>query len=81
MTANELGMKLNAMYSMEKVNKTTMVHLFGVIYADIMRKENIKPIEVVKIAGISENYQTEISKGMRLAEYVTLKDEYKSVFN
>ena len=50
-------------------------------YAVDQNGNYIKPIEVVKIAGISDNYQTEISKGMRLSEYVALKDDYKSVFN
>ena len=34
MTVIELGHKLREMYETKGANKTTMIHLFGAIYAD-----------------------------------------------
>lgn len=76
MTALELGFKLKAMYSLKNVNKVAMIHLFGVIFAQTMRSENIKPIEVLKAAKMPESYVTEINKGINLSKYVTVRDEY-----
>ena len=50
MTSLELGNILKKMYETKGVNKTTMIHLFGVIYADEIRDAGIKPIEIVKAA-------------------------------
>ena len=80
MSAYELGMKLKAMYSLEHINKVAMIHLFGVIYGKTMRSENIKPIEVLKAAKMPESYVTEINKGINLSQYVTLRKEYKDVY-
>ena len=80
MTINELGNKLRKMYETKGANKTTMIHLFGVIYSNEIRESGIKPIEIVKAAQMHESYKTEVSKGMSLAEYVVLKQEYKDVF-
>jgi len=78
MTILELGNKLREMYETKGANKTTMIHLFGVIYANEMRNAGIKPIEVVKAAQLPESYQTEVNKGMNLSLYVDLKPEYKN---
>lgn len=80
MTVIELGNKLREMYETKGVLKTTMIHLFGVIYADEMRNFGIKPIEVVKAAKMHESYSTEVSKGMNLSKYVELKPKYKNMF-
>lgn len=77
MTLLELGNKLKAMYSQKNVNKVAMIHLFGVIYAEVMRSENIKSTEVVKAAQIPESYVTEVNKGISLSKYVTVREEYK----
>lgn len=80
MTVNELGTKLREMYETKGANKTTMIHLFGVIYGTEMEKAGIKPIEVINAAQMSESYVTEINKGIRLAQYVVLRGEYSSCF-
>ena len=77
MTSLDLGLKLNAMYSQKNVNKVAMIHLFGIIYGEIMRSENIKPIEVLKAARMKESYVTEINKGINLSKYVTVREEHK----
>ena len=80
MTIIELGDKLRQMYETKGAKKTTMIHLFGVIYADEMRDSEIKPIQVVKAAKMPESYQTEINKGMNLSKYLDLKPNYKNMF-
>lgn len=80
MTITELGNKLKEMYETKGTNKTTMIHLFGVIYANEMREAGIKPIEVVKAAQMPESYQTEVNKGMNLSTYVDLKPAYHNKF-
>lgn len=80
MTVIELGNKLKEMYETKGANKTTMIHLFGVMYADVMRNAGIKPIEVIRAAEMHESYQTEVNKGMNLSEYVDLKPQYNNKF-
>ena len=68
------------MYDTPGANKTTMIHLFGVIYADEIKKSGIKPIDILRSANMQESYQTEINKGMRLSQYVQLKPSYEDRF-
>ena len=51
--------------------KVVQIHLFGIKYAEDLADLDIKA--VVKVAGLSEPYGTEVRKGMKLARYVTLK--------
>lgn len=80
MTALQLGLKLKEMYETDGVNKTTMIHLFGIIYADEIRNAGIKPIEIVKAAQMPESYSTEVNKGMNISKYVELKSVYFNKF-
>lgn len=80
MTVNELGNKLRKMYETKGANKTTMIHLFGVIYSNEIREAGIVPIEIVKAAQMNDSYSTEVNKGMNLSKYVELKQEYKDTF-
>ena len=47
------------------------IHLFGIAHAERLAGVNRK--ELCAAAGISENWATEIHKGMRLSDYVTLR--------
>lgn len=80
MTVIELGNKLKSMYEMNEQNKVAMIHLFGVIYADQIIKNDIKPKDIIKAAQMRESYATEVSKGIKLSKYVELKNQYKNVF-
>lgn len=80
MTATELGCKLKEMYETPSVNKTTMIHLFAIIYADEIQSRKIIPGEIIKAAGMPVSYVTEIYKGMRLAKYVELKSIHANRF-
>ncbi len=77
MTANQLGLILKEMYENAKFDKTTRIHLFGIQYANEIRDNKITPKEILKAAHMPESYQTEISKGVRLAKYVDVKEKYK----
>ena len=81
MTLTEFGACLRSMYDTPGANKTTMIHLFGVIYADEIKDSGFKPIEILRAAKMQESYQTEINKGMRLSQYVQLKPSYKGKFD
>ncbi len=81
MTVNELGNILLSMYETNGANKSTMVHLFGIIFADEMINANIKPTDVIRSAGIQQSYQTELNKGINLSKYVDVKKEYKNKYN
>ena len=80
MTVNELGNKLRKMYETKGANKTTMIHLFGVIYSNEIREAGIVPIEIVKAAQMNDSYSTEVNKGRNLSKKVELKQEYKDTF-
>jgi hypothetical protein len=74
MTVNELAATLKLMYEKApKGDSTTMIHLFGVRYADEIKRATFTPKEILRAAGMPESYQTEISKGVRLAKYVMEK--------
>ena len=71
MTVDEAARILGEMYSTgARVGgrKTTAIHLFGIIYADDLSHLPIK--DILSQAGLKPSYQTEVNKGMRLAEYV-----------
>ncbi len=80
MTSLELGYKLRKMYEKKGAKKTTMIHLFGIIFAKEICDAATTAAEIVKIAQIPESYHTEVSKGMNLSEYVELKQQYKDTF-
>lgn len=80
MTVVELGNKLREMSETKNAKRTTMIHLFGVLYADEMRIAGISPAAVLKAAGIQQSYVAEINKGINLAKYLELKPEYKDQF-
>ena len=75
MTINELGAALNKMCKgAPKGNKTAMIHLFGIKYAEEIKKSKFNKKQIAKAAKIPESYFAEINKGVKLAQYVTLKD-------
>ncbi len=74
MTCRELALELKSMYENSSNEKTTMIHLFGIKYADEIKQVGCTPREILKTADMPESYQTEISKGIRLAKYVNVKN-------
>lgn len=51
--------------------RSVMVHLFAVKYADQIRE--MRPKDIVDGAGLPKSYHTEIRKGINLAKYVEVK--------
>lgn len=73
----ELANILKEMYdSAGKGEQVAMIHLFSIKYANELEQRGISKIEILKYAGLPPTYQTEISKGIKIAKYVDVKPEY-----
>lgn len=71
-----LGNKLKEMYENAPHNEqVTMIFLFGIKYADVIRGNGYIAREIVEESGINENYATEVNKGIKMAKYVQIKPE------
>lgn len=71
MNENELGRILGEMYkNAEEGEMVTMIHLFGIKYAEEIRESGIAAKDIAEAAKIQPSYGTEISKGVRLSRYV-----------
>tara|TARA_B110000261_G_C12988998_1_gene319529 strand:- start:307 stop:534 length:228 start_codon:yes stop_codon:yes gene_type:complete len=75
MTLNELGSKLNEMYTnAPKGDSVAMIHLFGIKYANVIKESNYSKKDIITQSGISTSYLTELSKGIKLSNYVIPKN-------
>ncbi|GFE63249.1 HTH-like domain-containing protein [Litoreibacter roseus] len=73
MTEQEFGQILKANYNSASAGMVaTTIHLFGIRYANSLSELSIR--DICKIAGIPVSYVTEINKGIRLANHVSLKE-------
>jgi hypothetical protein len=71
----ELGKILSDMYNNAPHGKqVAKIHLFGVKYADVILRNNFSVKDIVLASGINISYATEVSKGIKLSEYVVPKD-------
>jgi hypothetical protein len=69
MDTTELGKLLRESYqNTQKTEKVTMIHLFGIKYAEEIKQCGIA--EIIREAGIFSTYRTELGKGIKLAKYV-----------
>ncbi len=72
----ELGNKLKNMYENAPYGEaTTMIHMFGIKYANEIKQNGFTSNDVIKASGLNSSYATEVNKGMKLAEYVMIKQE------
>ncbi|WP_042372131.1 HTH-like domain-containing protein [Bacteroides neonati] len=72
MMLNELGHKLKWMYEKApKGEKVAMIHLFGIEYANEIKKYSIK--DIVNAANMPKSYGTEVAKGVHLSRFVSIK--------
>lgn len=76
MTEVELAKELKKVYEDGAKNKekTTMIHLFGIKYGEVIRGQNYTPKQILKYAEMDESYHVEINKGIKLAKYVEIKE-------
>lgn len=76
MTKSELASILNKMYfNAPEGYQVANIHLFGVKYADIILENDYTATEIVRLASLNPSYATEVSKGIKLSEYVVPKDD------
>lgn len=74
MTLMELSCTLRDMYdNAPDRDQVAMVHLFGIKYANEIKREDFSIKEILRNADMPLSYQTEINKGIRLARYVIPK--------
>ena len=66
-SVSDLGKILSAMYlNAPSDMQTTAIHAFGIKYGKTILENGYTGKEIASAAGISENYQVEIGKGVRL---------------
>lgn len=76
----ELGNKLKNMYENASYGESVlMIHVFGIKYAQEIKRNGFTPRDVIKASGLNESYVTELNKGMNLAKYAIIKQE-KDIF-
>ena len=51
-----------------------MIHLFGIKYATKIKSSGYSKKDIITQSEISASYLTELSKGVKLTEYVISKD-------
>jgi len=74
MKTSELGRVLKEMYkSAPEGEAVTMIHLFGIKYAEIIISSEFTAREIVTEAGLNDSYATEVRKGIKISRYVKLK--------
>lgn len=74
MSIDELGAILNSIYNSAPIeNAALMIRLFGIKYAAEIKKQNYSSEDIIKASGLSETFHNELSKGVKLAQYVHSK--------
>lgn len=78
LSVDELGVILSDMYN-ASISKTTAIHMFGIKYAPIIKKNGYSSVAIVTASGIGDSYHVEVSKGVRIYESI-LANEYGIAF-
>ena len=74
MTPEELAGILSEMYRNAPADEAmTMIHLFGVRYADAIHDCGATVPAIVRMSELPNNLHTELYKGIRLARYVVAR--------
>lgn len=78
---DKLGLILKEMYeeSVEDSSSVAAIHLFGLKYGSVINKQNISVSDIIKIAGISDNYVVEVNKGIKLSKLIS-KNRFNTSF-
>lgn len=72
MTSRELSDEFSRRYHSARGGMTVVTtHPFGIEFSDALQGHNLR--EICALANVPTSYGTELRKGMRLAEFVTLK--------
>ncbi|EMS33587.1 hypothetical protein C943_04466 [Mariniradius saccharolyticus AK6] len=57
----------------QKGEAVAMIHLFGIKYAKQIHEGKYSIKDIIDISGIHKSFSTELSKGIKLAKYVSFK--------
>ncbi|TAJ13774.1 hypothetical protein DMA11_07785 [Marinilabiliaceae bacterium JC017] len=52
-------------------DSVAQIHLFGIKYGPLIRRENISVAKLIELSGLNDSYVTELNKGIRLSKYVS----------
>lgn len=76
MTEDTLAVILRERYDQAKRNQTILlIDLFGIQYGEIIKKDGLSIKEIVRRSEIGDSYITEVTKAVKLSEYVSLKGD------
>lgn len=79
MEIKDLASILDLYYEFGKERKdlNALIQCFGIKYADFIIKNKIKPEEIIEKSTLkSTQYAKELRKGIKLANYVCLKEDF-----
>ena len=72
----ELSKELRRRYDSAKRSQVILeIDLFGIDFGEVIRNNGFSIKTIVSKAGIQPSYITEVSKGVKLSEYVIRKKE------
>lgn len=75
MEKEELARILRERYERAKRNEASMeIHLYGIEFANEIIEGDYTASELVELAGIAKGYAAEVSKGVKLAKRVEIKE-------
>ena len=55
--------------------KVVQIHLFGIKYGELIRKEKYSSKDIINQSGLNESYVTELNKGIKLREKVVFEND------
>ena len=74
-SSDSLGQILKEMYdSAEQGRQVTSIHLFGIIYNEVIKSSKVSIADIIKKAGLQDSYSAEINKGANIGQAL-LNDE------
>jgi len=75
MTLKGLGAELLQMYTKAGNGyKVTSIYLFGIKYANYIRKRGYSANDIIKAAKLKPSFKTELSKALKLSLFVRIID-------
>lgn len=73
-TIEEFAEILKTMYEdAPKKEQVVNIHLFGIEYGEEIIKAKFSASKIINTSGLKKSYITELSKGVKLSKFVTLK--------
>lgn len=69
-TIEELGQILRGMYDNASGNKSATIHVFGILYGEIIKKNEYNATQIVKASGLSEDYRTVLTRALSAYDYI-----------